>query len=303
MKIALIAMIILAALQLIASLPLTAFSMGNHPQTMAYARAWQEDHYDLSWYDALKKQNFRVTAPDGYRLWAQRLINPVPAQRCVIISHGYTDNYFGALKYAKNYLDLGFDVVVYDLRGHGNNKRTYCTYTVRERQDLLAVIRAVKERWPRYGVLGLHGESLGAATSVACLEKHPPVDFVVADCGFSEIKSVLKGSVKRMHVSARMLNLTALWARLRCGCTYRDMRPIESLRDNRVPILFFHGDADELIAPRHSLEMAKATKGPSEVRLIHGAPHAYSVLQAPEEYREVLTTFLRKYGMIPIKDM
>ena len=40
MKIALIAMLILAALQLIASLPLTAFSMGNHPQTMAYARAW-----------------------------------------------------------------------------------------------------------------------------------------------------------------------------------------------------------------------------------------------------------------------
>ena len=298
MKIVLIIMLILAALQFLASLPLTAFSMGNHPQTKAYARAWQEEHYDLSWYDKLKKEVFRVTAPDGYSLWAQRLINPVPAKRCVIISHGYTDNHFGALKYAKNYLDLGFDVVVYDLRGHGYNKRTYCTYTVRERQDLLAVIEAVKKRWSGYEVLGLHGESLGAATSIACLEKKPPVDFVVADCGFSEIKSVLKGSLKKMRIPGRMLRLTAQWAKLRCGCSYKDMRPIDSLKDNAVPILFMHGDADELIAPRHSEAMAKATKGPAEVHLIHGAPHAYSVLQAPEEYRKILTAFLRKYDII-----
>ena len=298
MKIALIAMLILGGLQLLASLPLTAFSMGTHPQTKAYARAWQEDHYDLSWYDPLKKSVFKVTAPDGYKLWAQRLVNPVPAERCVIISHGYTDNHFGALKYAKNYLDLGFDVVVYDLRGHGYNKRTYCTYTVRERKDLLAVIKAVKERWPQYKILGLHGESLGAATSVACLEKKPPVDFVVADCGFSEIKSVLKGSLKKMRIPGRMLRLTAQWARLRCCCSYKDMRPIDSLKDNTVPILFFPGTADELIAPRHSVNMAKETKGYTEIHLIKDAVHAQSVLKEPENYREYLTDFLRKCGII-----
>ena len=139
---------------------------------------------------------------------------------------------------------------------------------------------------------------MGAATSVACLSKKPPVDFVVADCGFSEIRSVLAGSLKKMHIPGFLLAITAVWTKLRCGCSYKDMRPIESLKGNTVPILFFHGTADELIAPSHSEKMAKETAGPSELHLIKGAPHAISVIHAPTEYRECLETFLKKYGMI-----
>ena len=298
MKIALIIICILLVLLLAAGLALAFYSTGTHPQSLEAARKWQEDHYDLSWYDPMEKEEFTVTAPDGYRLWAQRLINPVPADRSVIISHGYTDNRYGALKYAKNYLDLGFDVVVYDLRGHGVNAHACCTYSVREREDLLALIRTVRERYPQYAVLGIHGESLGAATSVACLSKKPPVDFVVADCGFSEIRSVLAGALKKMHIPGFLLAITAVWTKLRCGYSYKDMRPIDSLKDNTVPILFFHGTADELIVPSHSEKMAKETAGPSELHLIKGAPHAISVIHAPTEYRECLETFLKKYGMI-----
>ena len=101
-----------------------------------------------------------------------------------------------------------------------------------------------------------------------------------------------------MFISGKMLKLSALWARLRCGCGYEDMRPIDSLRDNRIPILFFHGTEDELIPPRHSIEMARATKGKREVHLIPGAAHAASVLTDPEGYREFLTRFLKTNQII-----
>jgi len=117
---------------------LAGFSMTGKRQTLEEARAWQEDHYDLSWYDPLEKTDYTVKSGDGYVLHAQLLKNPQAADRCVIISHGYTDNRFGALKYARMYLDMGFDVIVYDLRGHGLNAPTFCTYSVRESRDLLS---------------------------------------------------------------------------------------------------------------------------------------------------------------------
>ena len=87
-------------------------AMAGRRQTLEEARAWQESHYDLSWYDPLEKEDYTVTGEGGYVLHAQLLKNPAADGRFVIISHGYTDNRFGALKYASMYLDQGFSVVI-----------------------------------------------------------------------------------------------------------------------------------------------------------------------------------------------
>ena len=268
------------------------YSMRVRPQTLEEARAWQEDHYDLSWYDPLDKADYTVTCDDGYVLHAQILYNPAGTDRYVLISHGYTDNRFGALKYAKLYLDLSFNVIVYDLRGHGLNEPTFCTYSVRERKDLLAMIRDSRTRWPGMAFFGIHGESLGAATSIAVLEGKPPVDFVVADCPFSDITSVLKGGLKQAHLPGWFADTASVFAKIRFGYSYREMRPIDSLADNRIPILFIHGAEDSFILPEHSRRMKEATQGYAELHLIPGAGHAQSILADPEGYRQLVTAFL-----------
>ena len=269
------------------------YSMSIRRQTLEEARAWQESHYDLSWYDPLEKADYTVKSYDGYVLHAQYLRNTESTDRYVLISHGYTDNRFGALKYAKIYLDSGFNIIVYDLRGHGLNEPTFCTYSVRERKDLFAMILDSRERWPDMKFFGIHGESLGAATSVAVLEEHPPVDFVVADCGFSEIIPVLKGGMKQLHLPACLVDLASVCAGIRFGYRYQEMRPIDSLKDNRTPILFIHGAQDAFILPEHSEKMKEATQGYAEVHLIPGAGHAMSVLTDPETYRKLVFSFLQ----------
>ena len=267
-------------------------SMTGKRQTLEEARAWQEEHYDLSWYDPLEKTDYTVTSDDGYILHAQFLKNPGDTNRYILISHGYTDNRFGALKYAVMYLEQGFNIIVYDLRGHGINEPTFCTYSVRERKDLLAMIRDSRDRWPDAALFGLHGESLGAATSIAVLEEKPPVDFVVADCGFSEITSVLKGGMKGMHLPAFFVDIASVCAKIRFGYSYSQMRPVDSLQDNTVPILFIHGAEDSFILPEHSEKMKNATKGYAEIHLIPGAGHAESILTDSKAYRKYVADFL-----------
>ena len=277
---------------------LASFSMRIRPQTLEEARAWQEAHYDLSWYDGLKKENYTVSVEDGTPLHVQALFNPVPSDRFVLISHGYTDNRFGALKYAGLYLDLGFSVIVYDLRGHGENERTFCTYSVREGRDLDALIRDSRKRYPSAKVFGIHGESLGAASSVACLKYRPPIDFAVADCGFAEIESVMRNGLRAMRLPGGLVRLASVCAKLRYGYSYREMRPIDSLPGNRIPVLFLHGEKDTFIPPEHSRRMREADSGYSEMYLIPGAPHAASVLTDREAYRRHLAGFLRALGII-----
>ena len=275
---------------------LADYSMKIRRQTLEQARKWQSEHYDISWYDTIKKQDYTVQSYDGYVLHVQKIFNPQPTDRYMLISHGYTDNHIGSLKYTRMYLDLGFNVILYDLRGHGENEPTFCTYSIRERRDLEALIRDSRARYPEARVLGIHGESLGSATSIAVLEYKPPIDFVVADCGFSEITTVMQGGLKGMHLPAWLVHWASVCAKLRFGYYYHQMRPIDSLADNRIPILFIHGDKDDFIIPAHSQKMQQATKGYSELHLIPGATHAASVLTAPEDYKRYVQAFLEKIG-------
>lgn len=287
-----IVIVILVILAAAAGFLLARYTMTGKRQTLEEARAWQEAHYDLSWYDPLEKTDYTVTGSDGYILHAQFLKNPGDTDRYILISHGYTDNRYGALKYAYMYLEQGFNVIVYDLRGHGINEPSVCTYTILERKDLLAMILDSRERYPGASLFGIHGESLGAAASIAVLEEKPPVDFVVADCGFSDIVPVLKVGLRMMRLPAFLVNLASVCVKIRYGYSFSRMRPIESLKENTVPILFIHGAKDDFILPEHSERMKEATKGYAVLHLIPGAGHAASVLTDPAAYRKYVADFL-----------
>ena len=275
-----------------AAFRLPSIIMTGKRQTLDEAFAWQSRHCDTSFYDGLQKTDYVVKGFEDYELHVEFLRNPVPTTKYVIVSHGYTDNRMGSLKYVRMYLELGFHCVIYDLRGHGENAPDFTTYGIRESRDLNCLIDDTRARYPDLTVLGLHGESLGAATTVTALGAQPEVDFAVADCGFADIAAVLKEGFRKTRLPAFLVDVADFTGRLRYHYSLKSMRPIDALADNTVPILFLHGAGDELISPENSQAMAARTKGYSEVRLIPDAGHAESILVAPAQYRAYVEAFL-----------
>ncbi len=296
MKIVLIILFILVILFFAFSLFMAGFVMTGQRQTLDEAFEWQSEHYDTSFYEGLDKIDYTVPGYEGYELHVQLLTDPKAAQKSskyIIISHGYTDNRMGSLKYVPMYMDLGFNCIIYDLRGHGLNEKTFTSYGVLESQDLLCLIEDTRERYPDLTYLGLHGESLGAATTLTCLKEKPAVDFVVADCGFSDIENVLRNGYKSAGVPTFLFEIADFGAVMRFHYSLRDMRPIDSLDDNTIPILFIHGAEDNLIIPKNSEDMAVRTKGLKEIHLIPKAGHAESILTDPETYHKYVEGFLQ----------
>ncbi|MDO5100078.1 MAG: alpha/beta hydrolase [Eubacteriales bacterium] len=285
---------VVSGLGLIGSLVLAHLTVHGKRQTLTEAKQWQADHYDISWFDRIETQTYEVVTEDGYRLHAQLCLNPQPTERYVILSHGYTDNRFGSLKYMKQYMDLGYHCIIYDLRGHGENEPTFCTYGIREGRDIATMVADARQRFPQLTELGLHGESLGAASSIYSLRFGPQVDFVVADCGFADIESVLSNGYRQAGLPGWLTRFGSFGSRLLYGYSFSRMRPIDSLAGNKTPILFIHGEADRFILPEHSRRMSEAAEGFHQLVLVNGADHAASVLSDPDHYRELLQHFLQE---------
>ncbi|MCR5420442.1 MAG: alpha/beta hydrolase [Lachnospiraceae bacterium] len=276
------------------SLWLTLYALHIKRQSYEEALKFQRKYYDISFYEDLEKDEYKIEGYEGYVLRVWLLYNPVPSDRYIIITHGHTDNHIGMLKYAKMYIEFGFNVIIYDIRAHGENADTICTFSIKEAKDLDILIKDTKKRYRDISVLGIHGESLGAATTIAVLRYKPEIDFAVADCPFAEITGVFKGVLKQMHLPAMLIYPASMWAKLIYGYSFSQMRPVDGLRDNEIPVLFIHGEDDGYIVPSNSKELKDATKGYSELHLIPGADHAASMLTAPDEYRRIVRKFLTK---------
>lgn len=259
-------------------------------QTLDQALEWQRSHYDISWLDEVPQEPYTVNSWDGYELHAVLLrCAEADSRRYMILTHGYTDNRWGSLKYAKMYLDWGWNCILWDLRGHGANAPSRCTYGLKEGQDLAEMIKDARQRWGEDITLGLHGESLGAATTVCALQYSPEVDLAVADCPFADIVNVLE-----RRSPAPVVQWASVGAKLCYGSALTEMRPIDALRRSWVPLLLIHGKSDSFISPENSRRLYEAAQGVKELHLIEGAEHAQSIFTAPEEYRSIVSAFIRQ---------
>jgi alpha-beta hydrolase superfamily lysophospholipase len=246
-------------------------------------------------YPTYAKENWVISSYDGYPLHGTYVPHPTPSKKYVIITHGNTYTRYGSLKYLDIFRKEGFNVFIYDDRGHGENPKAVCTMGEKESKDLLAIIQYFYQRFGMDITLGLHGESMGAAISLMALAYHPKLAFVVADCPYADLPDVLKHQLKiHYHLPGFLVPLSGKVCRLFYGYDFCQVKPIEALKDNAVPLCFMHGEEDSFIDFSHSLRLAKATKGYQEVHLFSGAEHAKSFELHPEDYRLIVHQFLEK---------
>ncbi len=246
-------------------------------------------------FDELEKEELTISSYDGYILHATYIPAEVPGGKYVVISHGYTCNRMNSVKYVHLFRDMGYNCLVYDNRSHGDNRRGICTLGKRESGDLLQVIRYMYRRFGDDIYLGLHGESMGSALQILALKEKPDVRFVVNDCGFSRLMGVMKHKIRTdFGLPAWLCYPVELVSACFFGFTYTEVRPVDSLKDNQVPICFIHGAEDNFIPCSHSEEMHAATAGYSELHLFPDTDHAMSIESDEARYRQIVADFLEE---------
>lgn len=254
--------------------------------------SWEKEHKLWGEYDDYEKEDYIVKGLNDYDLHVTLVKNPIPSDKYVIISHGFKSNRYGAVKYVDSYIDLGFNCIIYDMRDHGENEKVTVSLGQFESEDLYKLI---EDTYNRYGniKLGLHGESMGAATSLTVLSKKPKVDFVVADCGFSNLYDLIYKAYDIAKTPFVLPSVNAVM-KLRYGYDMKKTSPKDALVGNEVPVCFIHGEADTFILPENSQVNKAATSGYSELHLVPNAAHAQSrEVLGEAEYRSIISDFLK----------
>ncbi|WP_166244540.1 alpha/beta hydrolase [Paenibacillus turpanensis] len=258
--------------------------------------------FDKDVYERLTKQEVRIDSPMGYPLHAVFIPAPGPAssRKTVILAHGVTSSHSGMIKYMDLFLPRGFNVLAYDHRRHGKSGGTTTTYGLYEKLDLKACVDWVFEKTGPESVIGIFGESMGAATAL----QHAAIDsraaFYIADCPYSDFTEQLK---YRLRIEYRLpafplIPIVSFVAWLRSGFRFGAASPIRTLHKVEVPVLFIHGTEDTYIPKEMSVDLYEKKEGVKGLYLAPNADHAEAYWKNKEEYNQIVGQFLEGIGVI-----
>jgi fermentation-respiration switch protein FrsA (DUF1100 family) len=249
--------------------------------------------------DSLQKEDVFIHSPFGYRLRGVLFTAPRDAEKAVILVHGITSSLVSSLKYVEIFHKRNFHVLAYDHRRHGGSGGSSTTFGLYEKHDLNACVEWLIERYGRNCKIGIFGESMGAATALQHAAIDGRVAFYIADCPYSDLKTVLKYRLKQDYglPSFPMLQIAELFTWLRTGLLFRLVSPIRDMSKVKTPILFIHGSQDQYIPVEMTLELYRAKAGRKQLYLAQGADHAQSLRINPHAYDCIIDAFLVELGL------
>ncbi|WP_071460042.1 alpha/beta hydrolase [Bacillus massilinigeriensis] len=249
-------------------------------------------------FSSLPKRESYIESPFGYSLKAI-LVEPHDTNKYVVFCHGVTENKFSSVKYMNLFLRRGFNALIYDQRRHGESGGKTTSYGYYEKFDLKAVIDWLKSERGKGIFLGVHGESMGAATLLQYAGLvEDGADFYVADCPYSDFTKQLAYRVKReiKLPPVTVLPLAKAVLRIRDRYSLGEVSPLQAVENIRKPVLFIHSLKDDYILPEMTEELFKRKADPKMLYLAENGVHARSYSENPEAYEKALDQFLEKYA-------
>ena len=133
-----------------------------------------------------QEETAEVTTQDGERIALTHMRHGF--DQAVIIAHGFYSNKDTVLfrEFSRRIAD-SFDVVSFDLRGHGKSSGWF-SWSAHESYDLRAVVAYAKKRgYPRIGVIGF---SLGAAVSLIEAADNNDINSVIAISAPEDLRKI-----------------------------------------------------------------------------------------------------------------
>jgi len=220
-------------------------------------------------------QDVTLTTADGLDLAAWYVPALEPDAASVLLTHGLFDSKWTMLRLVPWLHEAGYNVLLFDFRGHGASDKRPTTIGPEEAWDVQAALDWLDAHGAGERVAGL-GMSLGAAALVNAAVQDDRLDGLVLDSLFADWNDTDLAEGYRLPPDWLVPGVPS---------------PEDLLPDVHVPVFIIHGTADILTHVDHAYRLYEAANEPKEL-WINDSGHAWSAWTYPVQYKDKVLGFL-----------
>ena len=253
-----------------------------------------------TWAEQYKERtvNLEITN-DDLRLYGEYI--DLGFDKCAVILQGRTESLIYSYYFADAYVKTRHNILVVDVRAHGQSDGVYQTLGVRESDDLIVWLKLLNSMF-HISDFTLHGICVGGVTAVFTYVKMKQagvnwIKRIVTDGLYISHYEMYKRNFRRYYQPAfPALHLTFLIAYVLTGVRLFSQTPIRYMKDIDIPILFIWSVQDIFCVRAKSEALYKACASPDKAcRFFPEGRHSHVRSSREVEYDTVVTEFIRKY--------
>lgn len=250
-----------------------------------------------------QSEDFTITSFDGLKLHAKyfEYAKNAPLE---IMFHGYRGSAERDLSGGiQRCFALGRNVLLVDQRTSRGSEGNVITFGVNEHRDCLAWIDFSINHFGHDIKIILTGISMGASTVLMAAGKPLPQNVVgvLADCGYSSAKEIIKKCTRQLHLPADLVYpFIKLGAKIYGHFDLEEFTPEEAMKKCHIPVIFFHGEDDDFVPCEMSRINYNTCNAPKRLVTVPGAGHGMVYLADTDGYFNAVAEFFTENG-VPTK--
>ena len=189
---------------------------------------------------------------------------------------------------------LGRSALIVDQRTAGGSDGNVITFGIHESRDCHSWLAFMAERFGPDARIILTGISMGASTVLMAAGQPLPdtVVGVLADCGFTSAKAIICKVIRQMKLPpALAYPFVKLGARLFGHFDLEEDSALEAVKRCQVPVIFFHGEADDFVPCDMSRENYAACPTQKRLVTVPHTGHGLCILTDKPGYYQALREF------------
>jgi dipeptidyl aminopeptidase/acylaminoacyl peptidase len=242
----------------------------------------------------LSSEEISFATQDGIKLNGWLIKHNENSKGTIVYLHGVGDSKIAGLPFAKFFYDNGYNIFLYDSRRHGESEGTYCTYGFYEKKDLTDAINYLESRKDLHsGKIGVFGTSMGAAVALQTAAIDKRISAVAAENSFEALRTIFDDYQKRIiKIPFHYLrNIVIIRSEINAKFKAREVSPLKSVDDIKVPVLFVYGTNDIHINYKKSIMLYECAGKQKEIYPIEHADHNNCWDVGGEKYHAKLLEF------------
>ncbi len=242
-------------------------------------------------------ENYQLPYEDVYfeshgdRLHGWIIRNPrADASKIIMLIHGWESNAQGMLPHAAYLYHAGFNLFLFDIRGHGDSMDIDHMSLIRFTEDAVLAFDYISRTFTE---VALFGHSMGGATAIHVASRRAEVQVLMVSSAFANFDLLNRDMLRTNHIPYYpFAALMTLFWKMRIRANFELWSPENHIAKSDARKMIAHGGNDDTIHVANYYRLLKASGEHTESLLIEEAGHRN--LYEFESYRNKVTQFFIK---------